>query len=74
MTEKECEHEWDDSQEIDNFLDIVDLESEFVQIRVRCCKCGIIGLTSAELEWSPVFWDSVYSELYSEKNTGNMEQ
>ena len=74
MSEKDCEHQWDDSKEIDNFLDIVDLESEFVQIRVRCCKCGIIGLTSAELEWSPVFWDSVYSELYSEKNTGNMEQ
>ena len=60
MTDKKCEHEWDDSQEIDNFLDIVDLESEFVQIRVRCCKCGIIGLTSAELEWSSVFWDAIW--------------
>ena len=59
MTDKKCEHEWDDSKEIDNFLDIVDLKSEFVQIRVRCCKCGIIGRTSAELEWSPVFWDTI---------------
>ena len=58
MTEKECEHEWDDSQDIDNFLDIVDLKVEFVQIRVRCCKCGMIGLTPAELEWSSVFWDT----------------
>ena len=59
MMDKKCEHEWDDSQEIDNFLDIVDLKLEFVQIRVRCRKCGIIGLTSAELEWSPVFWDTI---------------
>ena len=59
MSGKDCEHQWDDSKEIDNFLDIVDLESEFVQIRVRCSKCGIVGLTSAELEWSPVFWDTI---------------
>ena len=59
MTENTCEHEWDDSQEIDTFLDIVDFKTEFVQIRVRCCKCGIIGLTSAELEWSSVFWDFI---------------
>tara|TARA_B100000029_G_C17560370_1_gene953147 strand:+ start:156 stop:329 length:174 start_codon:yes stop_codon:yes gene_type:complete len=57
MTEKECEHEWDDSQEIDTFLDIVDFKSEFVQIRVRCSKCGKRGLISAELEWSSVFWE-----------------
>ena len=59
MSGKDREHQGDDTPEIDNFLDIVDLESEFVQIRVRCCKCGIMGLTSAELEWSPVFWDTI---------------
>ena len=40
-----------------------DLNPQYVQIRVRCCKCGKLGLTSAELEWSPVFWDAVYLEV-----------
>ena len=40
MTEKECEHEWDDSEDIDSFTDLVDLKLQYVQIRVRCCKCG----------------------------------
>ena len=43
MTEKTCEHEWDDSQDIDNFTDLVDLNPQFVQIKVRCCKCGKEG-------------------------------
>ena len=42
------------------FTDLEDLNPQYVQIRVRCCKCGKLGLTSAELEWSPVFWDAVY--------------
>ena len=46
MTENTCEHEWDDSEDIDDFLDLVDLTPQFVQIKVRCCKCGKIGLTS----------------------------
>ena len=60
MTENTCEHEWDESEDIDNFLDLVDLTPQFVQIKVRCSKCGKIGLTSAETEWSPVFWDAIY--------------
>ena len=60
MTENTCEHEWDESEDIDNFLDLVDLNPQFVQIKVRCCKCGKIGLTSADTEWSPVFWDAIY--------------
>ena len=74
MTEKTCEHEWDESEDIDSFADLLDLNWEFVQIKVRCCKCGKIGLTDADTKWKPVYWDSVYSELYSKKNTGNMEQ
>jgi hypothetical protein len=60
MAEKECEHEWDESEDIDSFTDLLDLKLQYVQIKVRCCKCGKLGLTSAELEWSPVFWDAVY--------------
>tara|TARA_B100001250_G_C19371450_1_gene602143 strand:- start:448 stop:621 length:174 start_codon:yes stop_codon:yes gene_type:complete len=57
MSGKDCEHQWDDSKEIDNFLDIVDLETEFVHIRVRCCKCGKEGLTDADTVGNPIFWD-----------------
>ena len=63
MIEKECEHEWDDSQDIDSYTDLVDLKLEYVQIKVRCRKCGKVGLTSAELEWSTVFWDALYLEV-----------
>ena len=42
MTEKECEHEWDDSEDIDT-RDLVDLNPQFIQIKVRCCKCGKEG-------------------------------
>ena len=57
MAEEECEHEWDESEDIDSFTDLVDLKLQYVQIKVQCCKCGKLGLTSAELEWSSVFWD-----------------
>ena len=50
MAEEGCEHEWDDSEDIDRFTDLEDLNPQYVQIRVRCCKCGKLGLTSAELE------------------------
>ena len=72
MTEKKCEHEWDESEDIDRYADLLDLNWEFVQIKVRCCKCGWIGLTDADTKWKPVYWDSVYSELYSETKNGKM--
>jgi len=74
MTEKTCEHEWDESEDIDSFADLLDLNWEFVQIKVRCCKCGKIGLTDADTKWKPVYWDSVYSELYSETKNGKMKE
>jgi len=57
MTGNTCEHEWDESEDIDNFLDLVDLNLQFIQIKVRCCKCGKIGLTDADTVWKPVYWD-----------------
>ena len=59
MTEKECEHEWDDSQDIDSFTDLVDLNPQFVQIKVRCCKCGIEGVTDSDMVWKQVYWDTI---------------
>ena len=59
MTEKECEHEWDDSQDIDSFTDIIDLNVQFIQIRVKCCKCGKLGVTDADVSWKPVYWDVI---------------
>ena len=59
MTEKACEHEWDDSQDIDSFTDIIDLNPQFVQIKVRCCKCGKEGVTDADTSWKPVYWDTI---------------
>ena len=55
MTEKTCEHEWDDSQDIDSFTDIIDLNVQFIQIRVKCCKCGKLGVTDADVSWKPVY-------------------
>ena len=34
MTENTCEHEWDESEDIDNFLDLVDLNPQFVQSKL----------------------------------------
>jgi len=59
MTENTCEHEWDESEDIDNFLDLVDLNPQFIQIKVRCCKCGKTGLTDADTVWKPVYWDCI---------------
>jgi hypothetical protein len=61
MTGKECEHEWDESEDIDSFTDLVDLNSQFVQIRVKCCKCGKTGLTDADTVWKPVYWETIES-------------
>lgn len=55
MTDKKWEHEWDDSQDIDSFTDIIDLNVQFVQIRVKCCKCGKLGVTDANVSWKPVY-------------------
>ena len=61
MTGKECEHEWDESEDIDSFTDLVDLNSQSVQIRVKCCKCGKTGLTDADTVWKPVYWETIES-------------
>jgi hypothetical protein len=59
MQEKECEHEWDESEDIDKLSGLVDLNPQFVQIQVRCCKCGKRGLTDADTNWKPVYWDCI---------------
>lgn len=59
MVEKECEREWDDSQDIDSFTDTIDLNLQFVQVRVKCCKCGKLGVTDTDVSWMPVFWDVI---------------
>lgn len=45
MTKNTCEHEWDESENIDSFTDVIDLNVEFIQIQVKCCKCGKLGVT-----------------------------
>jgi len=57
MQEKECEHEWDDSEDIDIFTGRIELTSEFVMIEVKCCKCGKKGVADADIKWKPIYWD-----------------